>query len=212
MYFYKKLALCELMNYLIIDLEATGDDPGWHDIVGLSAVLCDANWRKVSEFQTLMYPSSDDGFTLAAERNPGIDLTELKDAPLGYEALQAFEDWIIKSMGLRPDPITKEEHLGKVVLCGFSLVPTYSFLRMAYVDDNINWFFSQEMLDLYTLVHFLTAQDILRTKSSNIKNLVGVCALLGIDRGEEPPFLLTASRLTRRCFETLQKKTAGLEA
>jgi DNA polymerase-3 subunit epsilon len=187
------------MNYLILDLEVTGDDPGWHDIVALSAVLCDENWKLISDFSTLLYPSEDDGFKLVADRNPRIDLTELKDAPLPFDALEKFEDWILKSLGYRPDPIAKEEHLANVVLCGFKFMPAYSFLRIAYLEDNINWHFASGMLDLYSILHFRTDKN----KLNGIESLKAARTTLNVKSDPEIPYLLRVPHLTRACFETL---------
>ncbi len=190
------------MNYLILDLEVTGDDPGWHDIVALSAVLCDENWKLISDFSTLLYPSEDDGFKLVADRNPRIDLTELKDAPLPFDALEKFEDWILKSLGYRPDPIAKEEHLANVVLCGFKFMPAYSFLRIAYLEDNINWHFASGMLDLYSVLHFHTS----KSKLNGIESLKAAISTLDVKQDPEIDYLLRVPHLTRACFETLARK------
>jgi len=192
------------MNYLILDLEVTGDDPGWHDIVALSAVLCDDNWKSISEFSTLMYPSEDDGFKLVAERNPRIELTELKDAPLPFDALEEFENWIMKSLGYRPDPMEKEEHLSKVMLCGFRFMPTYSFLRIAYLEDNINWHFASGMLDFYSILHFMASQKKLPKNNVHLENLKSVAAMLNIDPDPEKPFLLRKTEVTRACFAAIK--------
>jgi DNA polymerase-3 subunit epsilon len=192
------------MNYLILDLEVTGDDPGWHDIVALSAVLCDENWQTKSEFSTLIYPSEDDGFKLVAERNPRIDLTELKDAPLPFDALEKFEDWIMKSLGYRPDPIEKEEHLANVVLCGFRFMPTYSFLRIAYLEDNYNWNFSPVMVDLSSILHYLSSQKPLSKNGSTMENLKTVAAQLEVKLNTEKEYLLRKPELIRSCFVALK--------
>ena len=191
------------MNYLILDLEVTGDDPGWHDIVALSAILCDENWQSISEFSTLIYPSEDDGFKLVAERNPRIDLTELKDAPLPFDALEDFENWIMKSLGYRPDPLEKEEHLSKIVLCGFRFMPTYSFLRIAYLEDNINWHFAPGMVDLFSILHYLSLKQPLSKNGSSLENLKTVAALLRVEPNTEKPFLLRTPDVIRSCFASL---------
>lgn len=194
------------MNYLILDLEVTGDDPGWHDIVALSAVLCDENWQSISDFSTLIYPSEDDGFKLVAERNPRIDLTELKDAPLPFDALEQFENWIMKSLGYRPDPLEKEEHLSKVVLCGYNFMSTYSFLRIAYLEDNINWHFAPGMLDLYSILHFLSTKKQLSKNGGSLGSIKGVAAMLDVQADAEKPFLLRKPQVTRACFAAINKK------
>jgi len=191
------------MNNLILDLEVTRYDPGRHDIVALSAVLCDQNWQAISDFSTLIYPSEDDGFKLVAERNPRIDLTELKDAPLPFDALEKFENWIMKSLGYRPDPIEKEEHLSKVVLCGFRFMPTYSFLRIAYLEDNFNWNFSTAMVDLYSILHYLSLEQPISKNGTSMENLKTVAAQLKVKVDTEKQFLLRKPELVRSCFDAL---------
>lgn len=44
------------MPYLIFDLEMSGPDVGYHDILQIGAVLADNQWNKLSEFESLFIP------------------------------------------------------------------------------------------------------------------------------------------------------------
>lgn len=196
------------MNYLIIDLELTGDDPGWHDIVRVAGILCKSDWSVISEFDSLIYPKSEDAFKLVPDRNPLVDIKELQDAPMMYDVLNNFEEWIIKSMGLRSDPISNAENLSNVILGGFEFVNDYSFLRMAYGDENHDWHFPHQMFDLSTLAHF--SLPILKDQKSPVHQGLSLRALAGrlkieVDEDDYRSPNVIQADLTRRCFKKIEK-------
>ena len=201
------------MNYLVLDLETTGDDPGWHDLVRISAILCTQEWKPISTFETLVYPKADDSFQLIPDRNPSINIKELKDAPVMFDAIDQFEEWIVKSKGLKLDPLSYGEAMEDVILCGHNFVHDYSFLRMAYGDDNKTWNFTQRMLDLGTLAHctnpLMVKANLHPPKSWGLNAIVRAMKVGEVD--EEYSETMQNADLMRRCFlriEEMVKETS----
>lgn len=195
------------MNYLVLDLDMTGDDPGWHDLVGISAILCKEDWKTVSRFETLIYPKDKDAFTLVADRLLHIDLKELEDAPMMFEALEKFEAWIIKSMGLPPDdPIIAADAMAELIMCGHAFVNDYSFMRMAYGEENKDWNFSTQMFDLTTFAHFYFQWK--RKNGENTPSSLSLKAIahgLGVRAEEDLSIGLENADVTRKCFQNMEK-------
>ena len=66
------------MPYLIFDLEMTGSESDYHDIIQIGAVLADEQWNKVSEFESLVYPDNPETISKYSEEIHGIS-TALAD-------------------------------------------------------------------------------------------------------------------------------------
>lgn len=195
------------MNYLVLDLDMTGDDPGWHDLVGIAAILCKPDWTPVAKFEKLIYPKDKDAFTLVADRLPHINIKELEDAPMMYEILDDFEKWIVKSMGLRAeDPLAIADALSEVIMCGHAFVNDYSFLRMAYGEENKDWHFSNQMFDLTTFAHFY-----FQWRKKNGENTPSSLSLKAIAHGvnvlpeDDLSISLENADITRKCYQKMEK-------
>jgi len=68
------------MPYLFFDLEMTGTESDYHDIIQIVAVLVDKQWNKVSEFESLVYPDNPETISKYSEEIHGISLSDLEDA------------------------------------------------------------------------------------------------------------------------------------
>jgi DNA polymerase III epsilon subunit-like protein len=44
------------MPYLVVDLEMSGPEPGYHEIIQIGAVLLNDNWVELGTFLTNVYP------------------------------------------------------------------------------------------------------------------------------------------------------------
>jgi len=114
------------MAYLIIDLEMTGPDPEFHDFIQIGAVLATDAWKKIDEFETLVYPDNEDAFSIYAEKIHGLTIHDLYEAPASYEALEMLENWAIEKFAHR------KRNLRQIVTAGQSVFNDISFLRSKY--------------------------------------------------------------------------------
>ena len=89
------------MPFLVLDLEMTGGDPGWHEIIQIGAVLYDDNWKELGQYLTNVYPENEESVSDYAEKIHGLSLIDLDDAPMMHDVLPLFEDWIIDKLHLR---------------------------------------------------------------------------------------------------------------
>ena len=81
--------------YLIIDFEATCDDPKPNDIVGeiieFGVVLADENWDYVDEFQSFVKPVQDPILTEFCTELTTITQQDVDSAPLFPEVMKKLE-------------------------------------------------------------------------------------------------------------------------
>ncbi len=185
------------MPYLILDLEMTGGETGYHDIIQIGAVLANDDWKTISEFESLVYPAHEENFTAAAEEVHGISLTDLEAAPLPYEAIENFENWIRKQLKRPP-----AASLTDIVVCGQSVINDINFLDQMYADQNAEWPFSYRLVDLMSLsvvfYQIFDANKMTRPKSYSLK---AVSAFFGLQREEDTHNALEDARLTYQCFK-----------
>ena len=185
------------MPYIILDLEMTGSEADYHDIIEIGAILVDDNWKKISEFDTLVYPDNEETFTSAAEEIHGISLADLEDAPMAFDVIEAFEEWIRKSLNKRP-----QDRLSDIIICGQSVINDIAFLRYKYTELNINWSFSPKLIDLLsqTLLFYQIFDNnkIKRPKSHSLK---AVADMFSFQREEETHSAIEDAELTYLCFK-----------
>ena len=74
------------MPYLIIDLEMSGSEFGFHDIIQIGAVLADDKLNSLGEFSSLVYPKNDAVFSEEAEEIHAISIFDLEEAELITDA------------------------------------------------------------------------------------------------------------------------------
>jgi DNA polymerase III subunit epsilon len=75
------------MHYLVVDFEMSGDDPTWHEIIQVGAVLYSEDWRELGRYSSNVYPENEEAFSRPSEEIHGLSLEELKDAPMMNESI-----------------------------------------------------------------------------------------------------------------------------
>lgn len=185
------------MPFLILDLEMTGSEPGYHDIIQIGAVLTDNSWQKISEFETLVYPNDEDTISVYAEEVHGISIVDLKDAPMSHEALELMEQWLRKSLNRK-----ENGRLNDIVLCGQSVVNDINFLKEEYSYLNMPWPYSHKMLDLlsfsFLFKRILKQNGIQEPKGQSLK---AVAEFFDLSRDQAEHNALEDAQLTYKCFE-----------
>jgi DNA polymerase III subunit epsilon len=185
------------MPYLIFDLEMSGTEVGYHDLIQIGAVLVDDNWQQIATFESLVYPDNEETFNQKAEEIHGISIYDLEEAPSSYDALENFEKWIRKC--LRRDT---KERLTDVIVCGQSVINDVNFLKQKYDDLNLNWPFSFKLVDLLSMsvlvFRILENNKKAMPKSYSLKN---VALHFGINREELQHNALEDSIITYQCFK-----------
>lgn len=200
------------MEYLVIDLEMSGDDPSFHDIVEIGAVLYTEDWQEMGQYQTYVYPENEDAFSKPSEAVHGISLEELKDAPVLDDVLPAFEAWMLELRHQKPDPFDNARLLRHTMIAGLGIVNDFAFLRAAYGITNRRWPFSYRMFDMQSLTHALF--PIFRQAGLSAptrQSLAAISGYFGLEREGEDHSALEDAVLTGECFKKLMALVAKLE-
>ncbi|MFY8021398.1 MAG: exonuclease domain-containing protein [Bacteroidia bacterium] len=185
------------MPYLIFDLEMTGSEAGYHDMIQIGAVLADDNWKLISTFESLVYPNNEETFTQAAEQIHGISLIDLEDAPMSNEVLENMEAWVRKS--LRREA---KDSLKDLVMCGQSVINDINFLKEEYAYLHMNWPYSFKLIDLMSLSFvFYQIFDNNGKKRPQSYSLKAVAEMFGLSRDDEQHNALEDAKLTYACFK-----------
>ena len=185
------------MPYLILDLEMTGSEAGYHEIIQIGAVLASDNWTHLSEFESLVYPENKENISAAAEAVHGISVEDLEDAPQSFEMLENFEKWIRKTL-------KRQSHISltDIVLCGQSVINDINFLKQDYDEQNIDWPFSFKLIDLmsisYLLYQIMDNNEVKRPKSYSLN---AVAQHFSLHRKEGTHNALEDAKLTYECFK-----------
>ncbi len=185
------------MRYLVIDLEMSGPDPDYHDIIQLSAIFTDLKWNSIDEYDTLIYPDNPDAFSVYAEEVHGINIHELEDAPTMDEALEDFTRWVKGHFSTKNDNV-----LRNVVCAGHTVYNDVAFLRSAYVRHHLSWPFSYKILDLVSIAHF--ANRMLRAngyETPSSYSLDSIAEYFDIEREGENHDALEDAKITLECFK-----------
>ncbi|MBS4060605.1 MAG: 3'-5' exonuclease [Bacteroidetes bacterium] len=185
------------MPYLILDLEMTGGETDYHDIIQIGAVLADDDWRTISEYETLVYPDNEENFTSYAEEVHGISIYDLEDAPQSYDALIDFEEWIRKSLKRNQSfPLTD------IVVCGQSVINDINFLKQKYSDQRMKWPFSFKLIDLLSVSYiFFQIFDVNNVKRPTSYSLKAVAAFFDLQRENDTHSAMEDAKLTYLCFK-----------
>lgn len=199
------------MNYLVIDLEMTGGDPSWHEIISIGAVLYTEEWTELGRYKSLVYPENEEAFSKPSEEVHGISLQDLEDAPMLDDVLPEFEEWILGCRHLKPDPIDNSRLLKHTMISGLGIVNDYAFLKAAYGITNRRWPFSYRLLDMQTLTHTLFpifgAAGIATPSRQSLEAIAG---FFGLERESDEHDALEDAVLTGRCFQGLMKMVQQL--
>ncbi len=139
--------------YLVLDLEMSGPDPEYNEIVQIGAVLCNSSWKELGRFITNVYPENRQAFSSASEKIHDLSLADLDSAPMLFDALESFEQWIQKTLSI--SDLQKENSFRDIIISGQSVMYDINFLRAGYNKQKMKWLFSHTQLDLHTLSWFL---------------------------------------------------------
>lgn len=200
------------MHYLVIDLEMTGDDPSWHEIIQIGAVLYTEDWRELGRYKSNVYPENEEAFSKPSEEVHGLSMEVLKEAPMMNEVLPAFEEWMIKLQGKTPDQMDNSRILRRTMLAGLGLINDYSFLKAAYGFDNRKWPFSYKMLDLHSITHILfPLLNNAGIETPRKQSLDAIGQYFGLERSSDDHDALEDAVLTGKCFIELMKLIKNLE-
>jgi DNA polymerase III, epsilon subunit and related 3''-5'' exonucleases len=155
------------MASLVLDLELSGIEPGWHEIIQIGAALYNDEWGLISTYISNVYPENRKSFSLSSQRVHQLTMEELEDAPMLYEVLDEFERWIAASL--------KNNLLRRVKICGQSVMYDVVFLKTAYRQEKKEWPFSNMLLDLHNIAYYLfevLAKNGKKTPNSLILNAI----------------------------------------
>lgn len=191
------------MPYLVLDLEMTGPEPDYNEIIQIGAEIYNDNWEKKGEYLSNVYPENEDAFSTHSENIHGISFDELDEAPMMYDVLPEFEAWIRKSLYMKAD-----EPLKKIIICGQSIINDINFLSYAYKKEKLPWPYSYQLLDLHSLSYF--AFMILSKNGINTPkglSLAKVAQYFGFERESETHNALEDAKLTAKCFKAFFELT-----
>jgi len=184
------------MPYLVFDLEMSGPEPGYHEIIQIGAVLLNDNWVELGTFESNVYPENEEAFTSSAEKIHGLSFDDLQDAPMIYEVIENFEKWIRKLLK-KPGGDLRD-----VICCGQSVIYDINFLKYAYTAENMEWPFSNKLIDLHTIAYFtfgiLEANGKTVPRSLSLGSLAGY---FGLSREEGTHNALEDAKLTMACLQ-----------
>ena len=186
------------MPYLIIDLEMSGTEYGFHDIIQIGAVLADDNLNTIAEFSSLVYPKNEDIFSEEAEEIHGISIFDLEEAELIHTVLDSFEDWIREKLHRK-----KTDKLKDLIVSGQSIMNDINFLMVEYKEQHLEWPFSYRILDLMSITDLMyrifDSNKIERPKSYSLRN---VAKYLKIEILEDKHDALEDAKITLQCLKT----------
>ena len=203
------------MYYLVFDLEMTGTDPGWHEIIQIGACLFDEEWNELGQYLQNVYPENEESFSIPALEVHGLTMEELDEAPMISEVLPAFEEWILKKMKINTNVLTEYDRpkfLRRVICCGQSVVNDINFLKFAYRQEKLKWPFSHQMLDLHSLSYYLFM--ILKNNGENVprsRSLESVARYFGYERAGHEHNALEDAVLTAKCLKEVFEYAYDLE-
>ncbi len=80
------------MPFLVIDLEMSGTDPEFDEIVQVGAQLFTDDWKHLGDFLQNVCPEVEENLTAAAEEVHGLSKYDLREAPMLYDVLPMMED------------------------------------------------------------------------------------------------------------------------
>ncbi|HEV7350414.1 3'-5' exonuclease [Telluribacter sp.] len=194
------------MPFLVLDIEMTGPEPGWNEIIQIGAELFDDHWKSLGTYLQNVYPENEEAFTAKSEEVHGLSMDDLEEAPMIYDVLPEFETWIQTRLGRKASPGHSSANLTDVVICGQSVIYDINFLRFAYRQEKLKWPFSNKLIDLHTVSYLFFM--ILEKNGQSVPralSLGAVARYFGFEREEETHNALEDAQLTARCFKEFFK-------
>ncbi|TAE76111.1 MAG: 3'-5' exonuclease [Bacteroidetes bacterium] len=199
--------------YLVLDLEMSGTDVEWHEIIQIGAVLYNEKWEELGQFLDNVYPQNREAFSASAEKVHGLSWEDLQDAPMLHEILPELEDWIVEKVGIRkPTQAQKEGTLRSVMICGQSVITDINFLKFAYKKEKLKWTYSNTLIDLHTLSYFvfeIFKQNQMETPKG--RSLGKIAEFFGFTREDSLHNALEDAVLTGKCFKKIMEYTQKLK-
>lgn len=200
------------MPFLVLDLEMSGPDPEYNEIIQIGAVLFDDDWLEKGRYLTNVYPENKEAFTASAEKVHNLSLSDLEEAPMIYDVIPELETWIITTLGIRkqgngPD---NTPHLRHVVICGQSVMNDIQFLKEAYRLEKLKWPYSRVLVDLHTLSYFVFR--LLKKKGKNTPrglSLTDIARHFDLEREDDFHNALEDAVLTAACLKRLFQLSDG---
>ena len=189
------------MFYLVFDVETTGLEPDYHEIIQLGAAIYDENWNQISTFLTNVYPEYEDRFSIPASEIHDLTIYDLEDAPDLIDAIEDFENWTLKNIGAQTG---QRQKLRDVVICGQSVTTDINFMKFAYSKIDFKWEFSYRVLDLFILSNFyfrILANN--QIKGPKSLSLGEVARYFGLERELDTHNALEDSILTAECLKKI---------
>lgn len=203
------------MPFLVLDLEMTGSEPGWNEIIQVGAVLFDDNWVEKGRFLQNAYPENEEAFTEYSERIHNLSLTDLEDAPLIHEVIEEMENWILEKLHLKNQKRPGEDNtrlFRNIIVCGQSVINDINFLMWEYNNLKFEWPFSRKLVDLHTLSYFTF--EILAKNGRKVPSklsLTAIAAHFGFQREEKTHNALEDAVLTALCFKEIYRIAGKLK-
>lgn len=196
------------MPYLVLDLEMTGPEPDYNEIIQIGAVLFDDQWTEKGRYLTNVYPENEDGFSSSSEKIHNLSLADLEDAPMMYDVLPELENWICTQLGIRvpQGQLDRTPFLRDVIICGQSVINDINFLKEAYRYEKLKWPFSRVLLDLHTLGYFTFR--VLKANGQKVPDrlsLTAIAAHFGFAREDGFHNALEDADLTAKCLKEVFK-------
>lgn len=202
------------MPFLVLDLEMTGPEPDWNEIIQIGAVLYDDDWREKGHYLTNVYPENKEAFSSSSEKIHNLSLDDLEDAPMIYDVLPELEDWILGQLGTRvpTGQLDKTPYLRDVIICGQSVINDINFLREAYRLEKMKWPYSRTLIDLHTLGYFVFR--ILKQNGKSVPrglSLKSIAGYFGFERESEHHNALEDAILTAQCLREVFRLGDGMK-
>ncbi|RYC70787.1 MULTISPECIES: 3'-5' exonuclease [Spirosoma] len=196
------------MPYLVLDLEMTGPEPDYNEIIQIGAVLFDDNWVRKGQYLTNVYPENEEAFSSSSEKIHNLSLADLQDAPMMYDVLPELEEWICKELSIRvpAGQLDRTPYLRDVIICGQSVINDINFLKEAYRYEKLKWPYSRVLLDLHTLSYFTFR--VLRANGRKVPDrlsLTAIASYFGLAREDGFHNALEDAELTAKCLAEVFK-------
>lgn len=192
------------MANLVLDLELSGTEPGWHEIIQVGAALYDKEWNLISTYISNVYPENRESFSLSSQKVHQLTLEELEDAPMLYEVLDDFEEWIAANL--------KNNSFRSIKICGQSVMYDVVFLKTAYRQEKKEWPFSNMLLDLHNIAYYLfevLTKNGIRTPNS--LSLNAIADFFGFSREGNEHNALEDALITGECLKRCMGYTEKLK-
>ena len=185
--------------YLVLDLETTGTEVGYHEIIQIGAVLLDQDFNEISNFFSNVCPVYENRFSKEAQKVHYLSMIDLENSPAIYEIIPQFEDWILKSLKLK-----NKKELRNLVLAGQSVYFDIIFLQYAYKQNQIPYPFSHKILDLKILAFYYFT--ILKNNNINVPqslSLESIANFFNLKRSSNVHNALEDAILTAKCISII---------